>query len=193
MQERRKAKKNLYKDKEGFTWRPFIREDDELPVPRAPHISKQPHLLPLQAPSPQFTPKQSPQTSKLNGTGLDSLGTPTAPRPPQSVPPRPGSASPPPPPPSLPSLVRADSLRSNHSENSFKTASSDPAINFIPRQTSEFYQQLAVPESAASERKTSVRALQQAQYSALNVQPSAARANSPRPCAPARTQNKNVR
>jgi len=191
MQERRKAKKNLYKDKEGFTWRPFIREDDELPVPRAPHISKQPHLPPLPPPSPQLQPTQTPHNTKLNGTGLDSLG---GPRGGQPVLPRPQSASPPPAPtPHQTPLARADSLRSNHSENSFKTASSDPAINFIPRQTSEFYQQLAVPESAASERKTSVRALQQAQYSALNVQPSVARANSPRPCAPARTQNKNVR
>jgi len=41
MQERRKARKGRYKDKQGFTWRPFIPQDEELPVPRAPHVSHQ--------------------------------------------------------------------------------------------------------------------------------------------------------
>lgn len=79
-----------------------------------------------------------------------------------------------------PRLAREDSSRSNHSENSFQTASSDPQINLIPRQISESYQQLPAGESAALERKSSVRALQAAQYSALpgpggpNGQPRAA-------------------
>ena len=63
LQEKRKARKGRYKDKQGFTWRPFnpqVRllmhmrlyrlqsgqnymslQDEELPVPRAPHVSHQ--------------------------------------------------------------------------------------------------------------------------------------------------------
>merc|ERR1719464_376363 len=36
MQEKRKARKGRYRDKQGFTWRPFNPQDEELPVPRAP-------------------------------------------------------------------------------------------------------------------------------------------------------------
>jgi len=66
-------------------------------------------------------------------------------------------------------LQREDSARDNVSENSFQTASSDPQINLIPRQISESYQQLPQAESKALERKSSVRALQAAQYSALRA------------------------
>ena len=95
-----------------------------------------------------------------------------------------------------PLLGRQDSSRSVHSENSFQTASSDPAINFIPRQISESYQQ--VPgETAALERKTSVRALQQQQYSALLGQPGTATGPVPSTAqpkmAPGRTQSRGPR
>ena len=90
-------------------------------------------------------------------------------------------------------LARQDSSRSNHSENSFQTASSDPQINFIPRQISESYQ-MAAPESAAHERKSSVRALQQAQYSALLAPGQPTGPNGAQQTKQgARTQNKSVR
>ena len=80
------------------------------------------------------------------------------------------------------------SLKSNRSENSFKTASSDPQLNFIPRQVSDSYK-LVPQESAAIERKSSVRALQQQQYSALNTVNNNGSVNQK----PNRTQNKSVR
>ena len=76
-----------------------------------------------------------------------------------------------------PELRRQDSARSNHSDNSFQTAHSTPQLNFIPRQISESYQQLGVPESQAGERKSSVRALQAAQYSALQGRGEAGQGN----------------
>lgn len=91
-----------------------------------------------------------------------------------------------------PRLTREDSTRSNHSENSYQTASSDPQINLIPRQISESYQQLPAGESAALERKSSVRALQAAQYSALLGQQSAPGPNG-QPKAAARTHQKSGR
>ena len=76
-----------------------------------------------------------------------------------------------------PELRRQDSARSNHSDNSFQTAHSTPQLSFIPRQISESYQQLGVPESQAGERKSSVRALQAAQYSALQGRGEAGQGN----------------
>ena len=82
------------------------------------------------------------------------------------------------------------------SENSFQTAASDPAVNLIPRQISESYQQ-APGESAALERKTSVRALQQQQYSALLGQPGSATGPIPSTAQPkmasGRTQSRGPR
>lgn len=90
-----------------------------------------------------------------------------------------------------PRLLREDSSRSVHSETSFQTASSDPQVNLVPRQISESYQQLPVAESAALERKSSVRALQAAQYSALH----SAQQSGPngQPKAAARTHQKSGR
>merc|ERR1719348_2577963 len=45
IQERRKRKAR-YKDKQGFTWRPFISADEVLPMPRVPH----PHIELLNIP-----------------------------------------------------------------------------------------------------------------------------------------------
>jgi hypothetical protein len=91
--------------------------------------------------------------------------------------------------------ARLSRQESNLSENSFQTPPQTPTLNFIPRQISESYQQLGGEAgSAASERKTSVRALQQAQYSQLG-QPAppgpngAQQAAKPGP----RTQNKSAR
>merc|ERR1719325_576256 len=66
MQERRKAKKGRYRDKQGFTWRPFTPQDEELPVPRAPHLS---HVSPAPGPLPyqSFRPVQpSPNNQPPN-------------------------------------------------------------------------------------------------------------------------------
>ena len=57
------------------------------------------------------------------------------------------------------------SLRSNRSEQSFQTCSSEPQLNLVPRQVSDTYS--APNERGAHERKASVRALKQ-QYSASN-------------------------
>merc|ERR1719499_1461916 len=66
LQERRKAKKGRYRDKQGFTWRPFTPQDEELPVPRAPHLS---HVSPAPGPLPyqSFRPVQpSPNNQPPN-------------------------------------------------------------------------------------------------------------------------------
>jgi len=183
MQEKKK-KPRRYKDKQGFTWRPLI-HDEELPVPRAPHphIDKKPDL-------PHST---APHRKHNNG----DLKTDTRPRiiePPPRKHSRPVEETsivisepvhPPNPPIRDPETC---SLKSNRSENSFKTASSDPQINFIPRQVSDSYK-LVPQESAAIERKSSVRALQQQQYSALNAVNNNGTVNQK----PNRTQNKSVR
>jgi len=165
MQEKKKKPKR-YKDKQGFTWRPLI-HDEELPVPRAPH--------------PHIDKKQDLQQIPSNSNSLPQLkpngDLKTTSRPKIEPPPRKHSrpveetsifiSEPldPDPPIRDPDTC---SLKSNRSENSFKTASSDPQINFIPRQVSDSYK-LVPQESAALERKSSVRALQQQQYSALNA------------------------
>merc|ERR1719348_792922 len=254
MQERRKAKKGRYRDKQGFTWRPFTPQDEELPVPRAPSIhvaSPTPGPLPYQSfrptqPPPNKSPTNQPTTQppnqsfrpvqpppapsgnsappivplpvvvppvppttarKQNGTGSEARPAPrTAPvsrKPSSPGEDLPAARTPGPPTSALhspraraPPLGRQDSSRSVHSENSFQTASSDPAINFIPRQISESYQQ-APGETAALERKTSVRALQQQQYSALLGQPGTATGPVPSTAqpkmAPGRTQSRGPR
>jgi len=58
------------------------------------------------------------------------------------------------------------SLHSNRSENSFKTCSSEPQLNLIPRQVSENYS--AAGERSAQDRKTSMRALKQ-QYTTAHL------------------------
>jgi len=245
MQERRKAKKGRYKDKQGFTWRPFTPQDEELPVPRAPSIhiaSPTPGPLPYQSfrpnqPPPNQPPNQSfrpvqpppapsgnsgppivplpvvvppvpPTTArKQNGTGTEARPAPrTAPisRKPSSPGEDPSVARTPGPPTSAlhspraraPPLGSPAGLGRQDSENSFQTASSDPAINFIPRQISESYQHVQ-GETAALERKTSVRALQQQQYSALLGQPGTATGPVPSTAqpkmAPGRTQSRGPR
>ena len=57
------------------------------------------------------------------------------------------------------------SLRSLHSENSFKTCSSEPQLNLVPRQVSDTYS--APNERSMQERIANVRAFKN-QYSVLN-------------------------
>merc|ERR1719244_765964 len=61
MQERRKKNRGRFKDKQGFTWRPFIAADEELPIPRAPH----PHID-IPQPQPQPSPSINSQDSRIN-------------------------------------------------------------------------------------------------------------------------------
>jgi len=65
MQERRKQRKGRYKDKQGFTWRPFIAADEELPMPRVPH----PHIefasLPCVADTQPVSLSAEEETSKV--------------------------------------------------------------------------------------------------------------------------------
>eukprot|EP00092_Neocalanus_flemingeri_P019066 GFUD01020655.1.p1 GENE.GFUD01020655.1~~GFUD01020655.1.p1 ORF type:complete len:712 (-),score=139.07 GFUD01020655.1:319-2454(-) len=169
----KKKKNRRYKDKQGFTWRPFI-PDEELPVPRAPHphIEKKPELPQITTPLPQ--PRITSPLPQLKSNGdLKTIRTKSPVAPPKKKSSRSNEET------SIsitepfqpdPHIRDADtcSLKSTRSENSFKTASSDPQLNFIPRQVSDSYK-LVPQESAAIERKSSVRALQQQQYSALNT------------------------
>jgi len=166
----RKKKTRRFKDKQGFTWRPF-NPDEELPVPRTPqpHIDKGLELLSSSSSVPAATTK--PNGDLINnpavrqGVRLDvapkklSREEAIIPSSDHRITPSATTVSKDP---------ETTSLKSNRSDNSFKTASSDPQINFIPRQVSESYKR-APQESAALERKTSVRALQHQQYSALNA------------------------
>ena len=144
---------------------------------------------------------------QLSGTGTEARPAPrTAPisRKPSSPGEDPSVARTPGPPTSAlhspraraPPLGSPAGLGRQDSENSFQTASSDPAINFIPRQISESYQHVQ-GETAALERKTSVRALQQQQYSALLGQPGTATGPVPSTAqpkmAPGRTQSRGPR
>jgi len=183
MQEK-KRKNRRYKDKQGFTWRPFV-HDEELPVPRAPHphIDKKTELtqvtiLPplktngdIKPTSPKLIVPPRKRSRPVEDASTRRVGSPET-----------FSAD------INPRDADTCSLKSNRSENSFKTASSDPQINFIPRQVSDSYK-LVPQESAALERKSSVRALQHQQYSALNAVNNNGSVN----VKPNRTQNKSVR
>lgn len=60
------------------------------------------------------------------------------------------------------------SLHSLRSENSFKTCSSEPQLNLVPRQVSDTYNDAASTDRAAQDRAASIRAFKQ-QYSDLNA------------------------
>jgi len=209
MQERRKKNKGRFKDKQGFTWRPFIYADEELPIPRAPHPHIETPAIPLL--SNEHTQQPPPQLQKKNPP------IPIQPKqPPPLIQPKQPIRPMKPPNGDIRAPRRAQSKRSNNpscsvmiktdnaedrlksddpetasikSDNSFQTASSDPQINFIPRQISDSYKMIP-PESAALERKSSVRALHQQQYIALNAGGSD---NGAPHKQPARTQKKSVR
>jgi len=242
-EKRKKPRDKRYRDKQGFVWRRFVAEDDELPVSRAPH----PKLPPAPSPARTASPPGSPASNRgrLPGepaaartpflqsspaatgaarldyldeaAGINSISQPGQHQPQQQqhqhiprakllhplssqiekVPsidleylepddPTGGGSGvvetmilPPPPPlsareTSLPPDFSANftavdpetaSLRSNRSEQSFQTCSSEPQLNLVPRQVSDTYS--APNERGAHERKASVRALKQ-QYSASN-------------------------
>lgn len=228
MQERRKKNRGRFKDKQGFTWRPFIAADEELPVPRTPHphlegpafplITNEqtqqptpqlkqknpPHQTQPKQPTPQIQPKQpTPQIQPKPPTPQIQPKQPTRPmRPPNGDVKAPRRAQSKRSNPSCSVMIKTDSAEdrlkaddpetaSIKSDNSFQTASSDPQINFIPRQISDSYKMIP-PESAALERKSSVRALQQQQYVALNAGGGGSDNGAPHK-QPARTQNKSVR
>lgn len=191
-EKKRRPRDKRYRDKQGFVWRRFVAADDELPVSRAPHPKlpstpqPQPTNHPDLLPQPQAG-KQSrlnllhpltPQIEKVPSIDLDYLEpggdggggsiTSSETRNPPS-PTREGSL-----PPQFsvvyqrPKDPETASLRSNRSENSFQTCSSEPQLNLVPRQVSDNYS--APNERSAQERKASVRALKQ-QYSANNNGP----------------------
>jgi hypothetical protein len=163
----KKRKNKRYKDKEGFVWRRMI-PDQEFPVSRTP----QPHLpdssrliLPPQPPqpNPRYNPKMQ-KISSIDVEGLDSLELPVSDfrtrSQDASLPPAPGSKQS-----RYPRDPETCSLRSVHSENSFKTCSSEPELNLVPRAVSDNYS--APNERSMQDRKASVRAFKN-QYSVLN-------------------------
>ena len=143
-QERKKKKGK--KDKHGFTWTPFIR-DEELPLPRTPQpqmLAVKPHIRP----NGDITQSKNSTDFSLirprrNDDDIQHIATDNS-----AVPEVPAAAS------------------DNKSETSFKTASSDHQDNLIPKQVFECYKK-ASSESVALERKSSVRKLQEQQYSIL--------------------------
>jgi len=213
MQERKKQKKAKFKDKQGFTWTPFITADEELPMPRVPC----PHIKPINIPdeeapkvcsisSQQETPIISkPSTTSTQEPPPTSISLPSSPQIKPNPKPVNGDIVRPPPrtlhrqKPSSPVLPVASgispetarsptarlksgqlprsrtkdsetgSFQSIHSDNSFQTASSEVQVNFIPKQIKDNYKTVP-PGTAALERKSSVRALQQQQYNALSAE-----------------------
>jgi len=145
-----RKKKTKRKEKHGFTWSPFIRDEEifqELPLPRTP----QPQMLPVK----QHIRQNGDIFHTKNTTDLSSL--------------RPGrndddieilavtnSAKPEPEP-------RKENI---FSENLLKSSDCQDAM--IPKQVSDCYNQKATNESVALERKSSVRKLQQQHYMILN-------------------------
>jgi len=219
MQERKRKNRGRYRDKQGFTWRPFIAADEELPVPRVPH----PHIemtpvasTPTTSHPQPYQVASQPGNKNQNEQSQPSHAPPVKPpngdiiRCPPRAPNRKSNSHPSSPAVSPSPKVGAQnpsgrvlpggaedletmSIKSNRSDNSFKTASSDVQINFVPRQISESYKHVP-PESAALERKSSVRALQHQQYSVLNTgnNGSSLHQNQP-PSVPNRTESKIVR
>ena len=132
-QERKKKKGK--KDKHGFTWTPFIR-DEELPLPRTPQpqmLAVKPHIRPNGDISKS---KNSTDFSLLrprrNDDDIHNIAADNS-----AVPEVPAAVS------------------DNKSESSFKTASSDPHDNLIPKLVSECYMK-ASSDSVALERKYKV-------------------------------------
>lgn len=176
-EKKRRNKDKRYRDKQGFLWRRMV-QDEDLPMSRTPQpqIPGTPRTPPAQ-PHPTSPRSLGVNLSKIpkipsidtecvdseDPCPLDSSNNLTVPE--SGM--RDGSL-----PPELPLVPRAVrdpdsfSLHSNRSENSFKTCSSEPQLNLIPRQVSENYN--LATERSAHDRKASVRALKQ-QYSNLNA------------------------
>jgi len=162
----KKRRNKRYKDKQGFTWRPFV-QDEELPVPRAPHphIDREVQELPALLPPPV-----KPNGDIRKKSGLRRPAGRTA---------------------EEDMAGEADSL-SVRSEASYQTAASDPQLtpHFIPRQVSDSYR------NCAGERQPAVRAaLQQHQLQPLPAAPpvNSNGNGSASPQKPNRTHNKSAR
>ena len=145
LQERRK-KKQRYKDKQGFTWRPFV-PDEELPVPRPPQpqmSAVKPHLR-NNGDISICKSRNSPDVSLIRQRTTGDVPL---------------------------QRVAADvgqHQKENDSENSYKTAVSEQE-SFIPKQVSDSYKKHS-NETCALERKSSVRAIQELQYRSLHSGP----------------------
>jgi len=188
-EKKRRNKDKRYRDKQGFLWRRMV-PDEDLPMSRTPqpHIPGTPRTPPQLSAHPSPTqPPALPKSPRSLGVNLakipkiPSIDTECADCEDPGVRDSPnlivsdeltgnvardGSL-----PPDLPLAPRPPrdpdsfSLHSNRSENSFKTCSSEPQLNLIPRQVSENYNMST--ERSALDRKASVLALKH-QYSALN-------------------------
>jgi len=142
-----RKKKTKRREKHGFTWSPFIR-DEELPLPRTP----QPQMLPVKQHIRQngdiFHTKNTTDLSSLrpgrNDDDIEILAVTNSVVQPEPEP-------------------RKENI---FSENLLK--SSDCQDTMIPKQVSDCYNQKATNESVALERKSSVRKLQQQHYMILN-------------------------
>jgi len=181
-EKKRRNKDKRYRDKQGFLWRRMV-PDEDLPISRTPqpHIPGTPRTPPLPQPQPQPPPISTPILGRnlAKIPKIPSIDTECVEAEdlctqdsshlvvPEENPGREGSL-----PPDLHLVPRPPrdpdsfSLHSNRSENSFKTCSSEPQLNLIPRQVSENYNMST--ERSAHERKASVRALKH-QYSNLNA------------------------
>lgn len=133
-----KKKKTKRKDKHGFTWTPFIR-DEELPLPRTP----QPQMLAMVKPhiriNGDISKTKNPSDVSYRRNEDDIF---------------------------LMKNIDPD-LCSLPSENSFKTASSEPPEGVIPKQVSECYKKSPY-ESVRIERLSSIRKLQEQQPNVIN-------------------------
>lgn len=161
-EKKRKGRGNRYKDKQGFVWRK-MEHDEDLPIPRTP----QPQLPRLPQLQPQPRSQQQPQdsqpphnhSSKMKNIGkipsidVECLEAEEVLSSDSRNLPRDGSLPPDlfPRPPRDPDAVSLHSLRS---ENSFKTCSSEPQLNLVPRQVADTYEDRA---PMPHERKSSMR------------------------------------
>ena len=145
-----RKKRNRRKDKHGFSWTPFIR-DEELPLPRPPQPAMLTPVKPhIRQNGDILTTSNNSPTSNILRTRRDDDDF-------QNL-----------------TLVKVDtpgSQRSDITENSYHTAFSDfqdcSSIGVIPKQVSDSYNKPSI-ESVAHERKSSVRKLQEQHYSILD-------------------------
>jgi len=155
MQLQERKRRNRRRDKHGFTWTPFIREE-ELPLPRPPQPAHQTPVKPHIRQNGKLSP--SCHTSCHSDIITTTFTTPTS---------------------NILRTRRDDddhqnmidtpgSQRSDFSDNSYHTAISDLqdcSGGVIPKQVSESYDQKSSNQSVALERKSSVRQVLEQHYS----------------------------
>ena len=154
IQERKK--RNRRKDKHGFTWTPFIKDEEpELPLPRPPQPAMftpaKPHI---RQNGDIFTTSNNSPTSNIlrtrrNDDDLQNL--------------------------TLSEVGTPGSQRSDFTQNSYQTAFSDfqdcSSLVVIPKQVSDSYNKKSWNENVSLERECSVRKLQEQHYSVLDKIP----------------------